>query len=58
MKQIAKTIKSEYRRPTIDTVSLQCLMQMLQSSPVSTSSKINDWEDGGTEEDEIIEVFI
>ena len=43
----------KYAKPTSEIVELQDDTTLLNGSPVSGSNSINDWEDGGTTEDEI-----
>ena len=45
--------RRKYAKPTSKIVELRHKTMLLQASNVSGSNSINDWEDGGTTEDEI-----
>ena len=46
--------RKDYERPTMKVVQLQQRTHLLQTSdPVGSKASINDWNDGGTTNDEI-----
>ena len=48
--------RKDYKKPTMKVVELQYRTMLLQASPnenVTPKSSIDDWQDGGTTNDEI-----
>ena len=45
--------RKDYEKPTMKVVLLQHTKMLMTSDPVDSKASINDWNDGGTTNDEI-----